>query len=69
MNPRHSLRAFLCGKMHVDDVPLVKELMREGLIVGPTFVPAWYRAAAVAQAVAPGLVARFANRFGYRSAR
>ncbi|HVO30722.1 MAG TPA: flavohemoglobin expression-modulating QEGLA motif protein [bacterium] len=38
-----SLRAFLCGKMHVDDVPLVKELMREGIVVGPTFVPAWYR--------------------------
>lgn len=31
-----------------------------------TFVPAWYRAAAVAQAVAPGVVARLANRFGYR---
>ena len=31
-----------------------------------TFVPAWYRAAAVAQAVAPGVVARLAGRFGYR---
>lgn len=38
-----SLRAFLSGKMHVDDVPLVRELMREGFVVGPTFVPAWYR--------------------------
>lgn len=38
-----SMRAFLSGKMHVDDVALVRELMREGLVVGPTYVPAWYR--------------------------
>jgi uncharacterized protein (TIGR02421 family) len=38
-----SMRAFLAGKMHVDDVALVRELMREGLVVGPTYVPAWYR--------------------------
>jgi short-subunit dehydrogenase len=31
-----------------------------------TFVPAWYRAAAVAQAVVPGLVARVSARSGYR---
>ncbi len=31
-----------------------------------TFVPSWYRAAAVAQALAPGLVARIASRSGYR---
>src|SRR3954468_6514869 len=31
-----------------------------------TFVPAWYRAAAVAQAVVPGLVARLSSRSGYR---
>ena len=31
-----------------------------------TFVPAWYRVAAIAQAVAPGLVARIASRSGYR---
>jgi uncharacterized protein len=31
-----------------------------------TFVPAWYRAAAVAQALAPGLVARLLFRAGYR---
>jgi short-subunit dehydrogenase len=34
-----------------------------------TFVPAWYRVASVAQAVAPGLVARLAGRFGYRRPR
>jgi hypothetical protein len=32
-----------------------------------TFVPRWYRAAAVAQALAPGLVARLSVRSGYRS--
>jgi short-subunit dehydrogenase len=31
-----------------------------------TFVPRWYRAAAVAQALAPGLVARLSARSGYR---
>jgi short-subunit dehydrogenase len=31
-----------------------------------TFVPRWYRAAALAQALAPGLVARLARRSGYR---
>ena len=30
------------------------------------FVPRWYRAAAIAQAVAPGLVARAAAQFGFR---
>jgi short-subunit dehydrogenase len=30
-----------------------------------TFVPRWYRAAAVAQALAPGLVARLSSRSGY----
>jgi short-subunit dehydrogenase len=31
-----------------------------------TFVPAFYRLAAVAQALAPGLVGRIASRSGYR---
>jgi short-subunit dehydrogenase len=31
-----------------------------------TFVPAWYRVAALAQALAPGLIARVATRSGYR---
>ena len=31
-----------------------------------TFVPGWYRAAAIAQAVAPGLLARWSSRSGYR---
>jgi short-subunit dehydrogenase len=32
-----------------------------------TFVPRWYRAAAVAQALVPGLVARLSSRSGYRN--
>jgi short-subunit dehydrogenase len=32
-----------------------------------TFVPRWYRAAAIVQALAPGLVARLGGRSGYRS--
>jgi len=32
-----------------------------------TFVPRWYRAAAVAQALAPGLLARLSARTGYRN--
>jgi len=32
-----------------------------------TFVPRWYRLAAVAQALAPGLVARMSARSGYRT--
>ena len=31
-----------------------------------TFVPGWYRVAAIAQALAPGVVARLAARSGYR---
>jgi short-subunit dehydrogenase len=33
---------------------------------GETFVPRWYRVGALAQALAPGLVARLASRAGYR---
>lgn len=34
--------AFLAGKMRVDDAPLVKELIDDGLCVGPTYLPEWY---------------------------
>jgi uncharacterized protein len=34
-----------------------------------TFVPRWYRLAALAQALAPGLVARLSTRSGYRPKR
>jgi short-subunit dehydrogenase len=36
---------------------------------GETFVPGWYRLFALAQAIAPGLVARAAARSGYRRRR
>ncbi len=34
--------AFLAGKMRVDDAPLIKELIDEGLCVGPTYLPEWF---------------------------
>lgn len=36
---------------------------------GETFVPRWYRVFPLLQALAPGLVGRFASRSGYRSQR
>lgn len=40
---RRSVRAFLAGKMNVDDVPLIRQLIDEGLCVGPRFLPPWFR--------------------------
>lgn len=34
--------AFFAGKMRVDDAPLIKELIDEGLCVGPTYLPEWF---------------------------
>jgi uncharacterized protein (TIGR02421 family) len=34
--------AFLAGKMRVDDAPLVKELIDDGICVGPTYLPEWF---------------------------
>lgn len=42
---------------------ILRSLERGG---GESFVPRWYRAAAIAQALAPGLVARFAARSASR---
>jgi uncharacterized protein (TIGR02421 family) len=36
------VRAFLCGKMSVDDAELVRDLIEEGLCVGPVFLPEWF---------------------------
>jgi hypothetical protein len=36
------VRAFLCGKMSVDDAALVRDLVEEGLCVGPVFLPEWF---------------------------
>jgi short-subunit dehydrogenase len=55
------LRRTVVGPEAVADHVL--EVLRRNR--GETFVPAWYRAAALAQAVAPGLVARAVRRAGY----
>ena len=36
------VRAFLSGKMRVDDAELVRDLIEEGLCVGPVFLPEWF---------------------------
>jgi uncharacterized protein (TIGR02421 family) len=36
------VRAFLAGKMRVDDAELVRDLIEEGLCVGPTYLPEWF---------------------------
>jgi short-subunit dehydrogenase len=56
------LRRLVVEPEHVAE-HVVKVLERDKR---ETFVPAWYRVAAVAQALAPGLVARLAARSGYR---
>jgi len=36
------VRAFLAGKMSVDDAALVRDLIEEGLCVGPVHLPEWF---------------------------
>ncbi|HEX7624088.1 MAG TPA: flavohemoglobin expression-modulating QEGLA motif protein [Anaeromyxobacteraceae bacterium] len=36
------VRAFLAGKMSVDDAELVRDLVDEGLCAGPVHLPAWF---------------------------
>jgi uncharacterized protein (TIGR02421 family) len=36
------VRAFLAGKMSVDDAELVRDLVEEGICVGPVYLPEWY---------------------------
>lgn len=36
-----SLRAFLCGKMSLEDAPLMAALMEEGIVAPPKHVPPW----------------------------
>jgi short-subunit dehydrogenase len=62
-----ALRSALLRKLVVDPdhvarhvVKVIERDKRE------TFVPAWYRVAALAQALVPGLMARIATRSGYR---
>lgn len=43
--------AFLAGKMNVDEAPRVKQLIAEGVCVGPRFVPQWWRELDVTAAI------------------
>ena len=36
------VRSFLAGKMSVDDAALVRDLVDEGLAVGPLYLPEWF---------------------------
>jgi uncharacterized protein (TIGR02421 family) len=36
------VRAFLAGKMSVDHAALVRELVDEGIVVGPVYLPEWF---------------------------
>jgi uncharacterized protein (TIGR02421 family) len=36
------VRAFLAGKMSVDDAELVRDLIEEGICTGPIHLPAWF---------------------------
>ena len=56
------LRRLVVGPEHVAR-HVLKVLERDKR---ETFVPRWYRAAAIAQALAPGLVARLSSRGSYR---
>jgi uncharacterized protein len=56
------IRRLVVGPEHVAR-HVLKVIKRDR---GETFVPRWYRVGALAQALAPGLVARLASRAGYR---
>ena len=36
------VRAYLAGKMSVDDADLVRDLVEEGICVGPVYLPEWF---------------------------
>lgn len=36
------VRAFLAGKLSVDDAELVRDLVEEGICVGPVYLPEWF---------------------------
>ncbi len=36
------VRAFLAGKMSVDQAELVRDLIEEGVAVGPVYLPEWF---------------------------
>ena len=40
---RRLVLAFLAGKMNIDDAPLIKHLITEGICIGPHFTPLWWQ--------------------------
>ena len=74
------VRAFLAGKMSVDDAALVRDLIEEGLCVGPVYLPEWFIDIDRLNAIAthsvtmnrfslPSVTRYYARRRGARSAR
>ena len=74
------VRAFLAGKMSVDDAALVRDLIEEGLCVGPVYLPEWFIDIDRLNAIAthsvtmnrfslPSVTRYYARRRGTRSAR
>ena len=59
------VRAFLAGKMSVDDAELVRDLVDDGLCVGPTYLPEWFIDIDMLNAVATHSVTM--NRFSLPS--
>ena len=61
------LRSALLRRLVVDPEHVARQVIR---VIErdkrETFVPRWYRLAAIAQALAPGVLARLASRSGYR---
>ena len=61
------LRSALLRRLVVDPEHVARQVLR---VIErdkrETFVPHWYRLAAIAQALAPGVLARLASRSGYR---
>jgi short-subunit dehydrogenase len=60
--PSALLRSLVVGPDHVAR-QVVRAIARDRQEM---FVPHWYRVVALAQALAPGLVARLSSRFAYR---
>jgi short-subunit dehydrogenase len=67
---REALRHALLRRLVIDpDAVALHILDAVARGRGETFVPAWYRVAALAQALAPGLLRRGLARAGYRKVR
>ena len=64
---RSALRSALFRRLVIEPDDVARHVLRVlDRDKGETFVPRYYRLAALAQSIAPGLVARLAGRSGYR---